>query len=72
MTPAFQSLDLPVGLNSRDLSNGDGASLAIHEREFSSSDEESLPEEHSKDIPSSDRISPTMPTSDGLQWTLNF
>lgn len=79
LTPTMQPLDFPsndtvsLGLNSRDFSNGDGASLALNDGEFSSSDGESLPQKHSKDvIPSGDGISPTVPPSNGLNWTLNF
>lgn len=45
--------------------------MALNEGDFSS-DGESLPEEQSKDIPRDDGISQTIPTSDGVHWTLNF
>ncbi|CAI9104140.1 OLC1v1002762C1 [Oldenlandia corymbosa var. corymbosa] len=87
LSQTMQTFDFPssdivsLGLQSGDYSNVDGpghfsnvngASLALNEVDFSSSDGESLPEEHSKDMVGDGGISPSVPTSHGVDWTLNF
>lgn len=68
----FPSNDMSsLALHSRDFSNGDGASLELNARDFTSSDGESLTE-HAKDIHGVDGILPSLQTTNGVPWTLNF
>ncbi|KAK4476937.1 hypothetical protein RD792_016106 [Penstemon davidsonii] len=77
----FISNDVSLGLQMRDYSNGEGASLPLHHegvslpmhsKDFASSDDGESLGEQSRDIQHSDGISPTIAGLDGSQWTLHF